>query len=289
MAKNKKAPSLGEEPEYKYRQAFFMSFYSRQLYVDVAKRWRGYGLIYLFLTIALLCIPMYFKVTADYDKSFQKRFVTPIATLPVMDLRNGHFLFSKTMPYLVKDSEGNVVLAVDTAADLNYFNKYPKLSTLINNEGITFKNPMPDFLIPMENMGSKSILTQPFDTQYHQIFDGRDIAKSPLMLHLKQLTQFMIYPYSLFFIYFMSLPLLLVLAFLGPLLARAFFSMHISFKQSSRLLMVAATPMYTVLVTMVAMQWVHASFAMMFLIIIAAYYAYALLSLKMDSRKMVVA
>ena len=45
-----------EKPRYKLFQPLFLSFYSAALYRDVAKRWRGTGLAYLLMLLALSCL-----------------------------------------------------------------------------------------------------------------------------------------------------------------------------------------------------------------------------------------
>jgi hypothetical protein len=55
---------------YHYWQAFILSLYSPKLYVDVAQRWRGFGLNYLLLLVALLCIPFSIRFIANFNIYF---------------------------------------------------------------------------------------------------------------------------------------------------------------------------------------------------------------------------
>ncbi len=49
--KNKLKPI--DAPAYGYWKALYMSFYSTRLYVDVGKRWRGIGLLYLLFFVVV--------------------------------------------------------------------------------------------------------------------------------------------------------------------------------------------------------------------------------------------
>src|SRR5476651_2545843 len=57
VAKEKNKLKLIDAPVYGYWKALYMSFYSRRLYVDIGKRWHGFGLVYLLLAIAVLSLP----------------------------------------------------------------------------------------------------------------------------------------------------------------------------------------------------------------------------------------
>jgi hypothetical protein len=58
MRKSAKASiQLIDKPHYGYWQALFMACYSNLIYLDAAKRWRGFGLPYLLLFSTLLSVP----------------------------------------------------------------------------------------------------------------------------------------------------------------------------------------------------------------------------------------
>ena len=71
----KKAPGQQlkniDSPNYTYWQALYKAFYSWWLYVDVGKRWKGYGFLYLLLAVAVFSMPVSLKAIFDLKRSFQ--------------------------------------------------------------------------------------------------------------------------------------------------------------------------------------------------------------------------
>ena len=62
---------LIETPVYSYWSALYMSMFSSRLYVDVCKRWRGFGLLYFFLFTSLAAIPVSIQLIHDFSKSYK--------------------------------------------------------------------------------------------------------------------------------------------------------------------------------------------------------------------------
>ena len=52
---------LIDAPVYRYWDALYMSFYSRRLYVDVGKRWRGLGITLSSICYGCIIYSIYFK------------------------------------------------------------------------------------------------------------------------------------------------------------------------------------------------------------------------------------
>ena len=71
-----------DKPAYSYWSALWKSFYSRRLYVDVGKRWSGFGILYLLLVIALLSLPFYLRVLQSVNQSFQEQIIEPSVKIP---------------------------------------------------------------------------------------------------------------------------------------------------------------------------------------------------------------
>mgnify|MGYP000744652103 CR=1 FL=1 len=128
-----------DTPSYSYWSALYLSFYSQHLYVDVGKRWRGIAFFYLLLAIAICSIPFVIRMNLSFNDAFKEQLIKPLEEIPVFYIQDGHVVFDKPMPYLVKDNRGQVVAIVDTTGKINDFSKYPSLTILVNKDKISLK------------------------------------------------------------------------------------------------------------------------------------------------------
>jgi len=286
--KNKLKPI--DTPVYRYWSALYMSFYSRRLYVDVGKRWRGFALFYLILTIALFSIPFALRMSFSLNEAFKDQITDPLSKIPVFDIQNGEVSFDKPMPYLIKNEQGQVVVAIDTTGKINDFpTDFPYLTVLINKSKISLKVPSLKLFNMTDSKPSRSEpLVQKFDKSTNLVFDGKKIAEQNSIKNLKLFSQLMIYPMvvaiflSIFIVFF------LVLAFLGQVFSNIFFSFNVSFLQSCRLLIVAGTPMLLLLLIMFTLNSIFPGSGFILFALLIAYYSFALYSLRAESRRVMI-
>lgn len=286
--KNKLKPI--DTPVYRYWSALYMSFYSRRLYVDVGKRWRGFALFYLILTIALFSIPFALRMSFSLNEAFKDQITDPLSKIPVFYIQNGEVSFDKPMPYLIKNEQGQVVVAIDTTGKINDFpTDFPYLTVLINKSKISLKVPSLKLFNMTDSKPSRSEpLIQKFDKSTNLVFDGKKIAEQNSIKDLKLFSQLMIYPMvvaiflSIFIVFF------LVLAFLGQVFSNIFFSFNVSFLQSCRLLIVAGTPMLLLLLIMFTLNSIFPGSGFILFALLIAYYSFALYSLRAESRRVMI-
>lgn len=101
--------------QYGCLQAIAMSFYSRELYRDVAKNWRGGVLLYLLLLLgicwAVLCVNIQKQANVGYGKFSDKFF----SQIPEMSIKSGELKTPENRPYLILDTDKQVVGIIDTS------------------------------------------------------------------------------------------------------------------------------------------------------------------------------
>lgn len=290
MSKEKNKLKPIDTPVYGYWSALYKSFYSRLLYVDVGKRWRGLGILYLLLSIALCSIPFALRMSFSLNQSFKEQITDPLSKIPVFYIQNGLVSFDKPMPYLIKNDQGQVVVAIDTTGKINDFpSDYPYLTILINKNKISLKVPSLKLFNMTESKPSKGTpLVQPFDKGTNLVFDGKKIAEENSIKDLKYFSQLMIYPmivaifFSIFIVFF------LVFAFLGQVFSTIFFTFNVTFAQSSRLLIVAGTPMLLLLLMMLTLNSIFQGSGFILFALLIMYYSFALYSLRAESRRMAI-
>src|SRR6185503_9036577 len=92
-----------------------LSFFSKSLYRDVGKNWRGTGLLYLLIILAILWIPTIIKgqlatsawVTGD-SKEITKQ-------IPPITITKGQVSTDVPMPHVIKDPKtGEDIAIIDT-------------------------------------------------------------------------------------------------------------------------------------------------------------------------------
>lgn len=275
-------------PVYGLWQALYLCFYSKRFYIDVAKRWKGYGIRYLILMIALWSIPMAIKMGLGFNEIFEQQLIQPLSIIPTIYIQNGEASFDKPMPYMIKNKKGEVVLLVDTTDKINDFtDDYPKLTVLVNKNKVAFR--MPNLPILGENPKSNynKPLIQYFNKGDNLVFEGKKIVAQNTFTQWKMAAQIMVYPvvFSIFFGMFIFL--FLVFGFLGQLFARIFFHYQITVKTSCRLLMIAATPMMLTLLIMELANLVFPGFGFLLAVILSLYFSFAVYSFRSESNQMV--
>lgn len=287
MAKIKNKIRPIDSPIYNIWQALYLSFYSMRLYIDIGKRWTGYGIRYAILLIALWSIPMAVKIGMDFNEIFNQQLIEPLSRIPTIYIQNGEASFDKPMPYFIRDKNGEVVLIVDTTGKINGFSSdFPKLTVLVNKDKVAFRMPGLPILGQTPQNDHNRPLVQEFNKGDNLVFDGKLIVSQNAFTQWKIAAQLMIYPIILSVFMGMFIFLFLVFGFLGQLFTRIFFSFHITVKTSCRLLMVATTPMMLTLLILELGKFLFPGFGFLLVAVLAVYFSYAIYSFKSESTRM---
>ncbi|ASQ46101.1 DUF1189 family protein [Legionella clemsonensis] len=290
MAEEKQALRKIDAPLYNYFQAIILSFYSRRLYVDVGKRWKGFGMLYLLLVMFLFTLPFGLRIISDFDTFFEQQLIEPIKQLPPIYIQNGEVSFDKPMPYFIKNESGEVVSIIDTTGAIKSIDDtYPHLATLITKDKFYYRVPSPQFFFTKQpNKEKDPVYVQPLSKDINQIFDGKTWVESSGLSRVKLVSQLIIYPTIALVFFAIYLVFLLVFALMGQFLARLFFHLTISYKQTARLLAVSLTPQILFLVSGLTLDWLFPGFGLVLIILLAFYFSFAVISLKRESQKLVV-
>ena len=288
MSKKKQALQPVDAPIYSYRQALYRSFYSSRLYIDVAKRWKGLGIVYLLLIIMLGAIPLSIRIIIDFNKYFNQQLILPLKKIPPLYLQNKEISFDKPMPYLIKNNKGEVVTIIDTTGTVTKMTKaYPHLTVLITKNKLFFRPPK----LELFRNSAATDQDPPYEYALAQgsgeVFVGSEWVQSSGILKLKWLSEFLVYPMMVMFFLSLTLVLMLMLAFLGQLLAHLFFNLKLKFKQASRLLAVSVTPALACFFIFLTANVVLPGLGIFYIALIAIYFCYSLVCLKREYTQLV--
>ena len=289
MSKKSTNMRLSDAPIYSYWQALYLAFYSSRLYIDVAKRWRGYGLRYLLLVIAILTIPLSVLVIYNFNTYFSEQMVEPITKIPRLYIQNGAVVFDKPMPYLIKNKSGNVVAIVDTTTSIDAASKlFPDLTVLITKDNLYFKPPKFQlFSTKQEELKGGNVYAQPISKHINEVFVGKEWIAASGILKLKVAVEFLVYPIMVGLVYGVYLGVMLFLAFVAQLCAIIVFKYRLSFKDSCRIFFVAATPQTALFFIMFAAKITLPFGGLIYVVLLAIYFNYAVICVKRESNKMV--
>ncbi|MBA2656254.1 MAG: DUF1189 family protein [Tatlockia sp.] len=279
-----------DKPVYRYWQALYRSFFDSRLYVDVAKRWKGFGFIYLFLLIALLSLPFSLRVLAEFNTFFNKEIVQPMLGLPTLYMQNGKVSINQPMPYIVKNSSGQAVAIVDTTGKISTLDgTYPNLNILVTQDKLFLRYPMPKFFFntTTPEATSNDVQIYPFSQEGNSVFEGKEWVKKSGVLNLKIFFGVLLFPTIIFVATSVFAVFMLVFALMGQFIAQLFFKTSLSYKQACRLLIVSMTPFQWIFWLVMTLALFYSSYSLILPLLMASYFCYAVLAVKRDSQKLV--
>ena len=102
----------GEPARSTYVDALWQSFFSRSLYLDVARHWRGLGFLYLLLIVVLGWLPDLAKLQMGVQTLHGESAESFIRQIPVIDIRDGTATANVETPYFIKNPKNGKVLAI---------------------------------------------------------------------------------------------------------------------------------------------------------------------------------
>jgi hypothetical protein len=99
-------------PFNKYFAALGQAFYSRELYREAARRWKGAGFLFLFFLLALAWIPTIVEMHLDFSDYMTEHFPELVSQVPKITIEDGEVSTDVPMPYEIRDPETDVLFAV---------------------------------------------------------------------------------------------------------------------------------------------------------------------------------
>lgn len=98
----------------------FLAFFSKELYRDVGKNWKGANFAYLFLLLAICWVPSTLSLRKTLINSLDNNSAHLINQLPDIHIKKGQVELNQQKPYLIKNRSGQTVAIIDTTGSMNY-------------------------------------------------------------------------------------------------------------------------------------------------------------------------
>jgi len=101
----------------------FMSFYSKNLYRDVAQNWKNYAFLYLLFLLALCSVVKTVKIHYSLSDFLTEHAPAFISQFPAVTFSNGKASTDQHEPYFIKDPKsGEDIIIIDTTGQINSLN-----------------------------------------------------------------------------------------------------------------------------------------------------------------------
>lgn len=285
----KQQTRLIDAPIYRLWQALYLAFYSSRLYVDVAKRWRGYGFLYFLLMIGITMIPLSARIIFDFNQYVEEQVLLPFKQIPPLYIQNGSVSFDQPMPYFIKNNAGHVVVIIDTTGKVTKINKvYPELTLLVTKHKLYSRSPIFHlFFMDLPISTGDSVHAYSFDPEDNEVFVSQEWITLSHILVIKWMVMTMVYPVMVLFFFGLFFTFMIVFVFLGQVFAHVILKFDIKFQAACRMLLVSSTPLFSILFVLLSVNVVISGIGFFYVALLAAYFSHAVLALKRASNKMV--
>ena len=89
-----------------------LSFFSKKLYIDVGRNWKGVNFSYLLLLLAICWIPAMIRVHVDFADFVNNETPALVNQVPEITITDGQVSIEETQPYYIKDPDSDEPLAI---------------------------------------------------------------------------------------------------------------------------------------------------------------------------------
>ncbi len=212
---------------YSTFQALYHSFYSRELYQDVARNWKGLCLPYLFLILMIFWIPEIMNIHRTISDFIADEGPKYVEQIPVITIAKGEVSIKEEMPYTIYDRKNNTPVAIiDTTGKTASLDRSPASILLTKNALIVRKDANEVRALPLADIADTTI-TRKLVYDWLEIFNSLIIA--------------VLFPLLLLMSFGFHVLQVILLSFLGGNFAK-YMNVSLDFRALMRLSAVAFTP-----------------------------------------------
>lgn len=222
--------------QFSYWQAIIRSFYSKALYQDVDKNWRGISVRYLMLICFICSLPLLYVIQGTVSRIANDLYAIA-AQVPVITIKNGEASINKPEPYEIKEPETNkTIMVIDTSAKPDNSTENKNLFVVLNKNKVII------------NPGKNSTKTYELTDIENIVIDEARVTYWVKFLIIAMFISFYLSTYLFLFI-----PSLLIALFYG-VIAKLFVRSYHSYSELTRLAVVALTPTLILIAMLTALN-----------------------------------
>ncbi len=212
---------------YSVFHPLILSFFSRSLYRDVGKHWRGTGLLYLLFILALVWIPTMIKWQITFSTWVDGDSKEITKQIPAIRISKGRVSTDVTTPYFIKDPKtGTDMAIIDTTGEYE-----------------TLENTDARFLLTESKLSVRKNATESrtYDLSGVQSFYVDRLNVESWLVTVRRWFIPILYPLAVIFSFILRAIQILVYALVGLLFA-GILHVKLSFKALMRLAAISITP-----------------------------------------------
>ena len=94
---------------YSLAQLPFLAFFSKRIYADVGRNWKGVNLAYVFLLLAVCCVPVTLHTRDTLMNSLESGQAHVLNQIPEIRILEGEAIVDVRQPYYIKASNNQLV------------------------------------------------------------------------------------------------------------------------------------------------------------------------------------
>lgn len=113
----------------------FFAFFSKRAYHEVARKWRGGNLAYLFVLLAICCLPPAIVIRQQIIGMIETNQAHLVNQIPDIQITNGRVIVDQSQPYNITRRDGSVAAIIDTTGSMNFIED-PKVMALLMEEAL---------------------------------------------------------------------------------------------------------------------------------------------------------
>ena len=87
--------------KYNLFHAFFMSFFSKDFYRDVARNWYGLSILFLLILVLVTGVPIIMEMNAGINQFVEQSSTQVVHQMPPVTIKNGRLSTPQNRPYLI--------------------------------------------------------------------------------------------------------------------------------------------------------------------------------------------
>jgi len=212
---------------YSTFQALYLSFFSRELYQDIARNWKGLCLPYLLFILVIFWIPEIMNMHRTISDFIADEGPNYVEQIPVITIAKGEVSIKEEMPYTIYDKKNKTPFAIiDTTGKTTSLDNSPAHVLVTKNMLVARKDEKEVRSLPLTDLGDVTI-TRKLVYSWLEIFNKLAIA--------------VLFPLMLLISYAFHIMQVILLSFLGGNFAK-YFNVNLDFRALMRLSAVAFTP-----------------------------------------------
>ena len=128
--------------QFGMHEAVYLSFFSKPLYRDVARNWRGVGFLYLLMLLLVCWLVTFIDVQAGISEFVDDVGPPILEQVPTVSIRGGRVSIDRPVPHTIADPEtGKPIAIIDTSGQITSLEGSDAVMLLTESEIVVSKNP----------------------------------------------------------------------------------------------------------------------------------------------------